>query len=146
MTQVTIVCGAPGSGKTYWATRQMKWGDLMLDIDLMFEAITGLPMYDKPLPLLPVVLAMRDAVLAQLARPNQVQRAFIITATTKHSEIAAMVRKTGARVVVMETSSLMCLKRISTDERRCNKLEQWQALVQRWFRDWRDYPGAEVVK
>ena len=124
----------------------MKWGDLMLDIDLMFEAITGLPMYDKPLSLLPVVLAMRDAVLAQLARPNQVQRAFIITATTKHSEIAAMVRKTGARVVVMETSSLMCLKRISTDERRCNKLEQWQALVQRWFRDWRDYPGAEVVK
>ena len=146
MTQVTIVCGAPGSGKTSWAARQMCWGDLILDIDTLYQALTGLPMYDKPQTLLPVVLAIRDAVVAQLNKPNQVQKAFIITTTTKHAEIIAMAQKLKGRVVVLGTASVTCLQRISADPRRKDKLEQWQQLVKRWFRDWRELPGAKVVQ
>lgn len=145
MTQVIIVCGAPGSGKTSWATRQMRWGDLILDIDTLYQALTGLPMYEKPQTLLPVVLAIRDAVVAQLNKPNQVQKAFIITTTTKHAEIIAIAQKLKARVVVMGTAQVLCLQRISIDPRRKDKLEQWQKLVEKWFRDWRELPGAEVV-
>lgn len=145
MTQVTIVCGPPGSGKTTWVAKQMHWGDLVLDIDRMYEAICMQPMYEKPINLLPVILAMRDAVVAQLQRPNRVPQAFVITTTTRHDEIAAMANKLNARVVVMNTPSVTCMQRVAEDKRRGAKLSQWQSLIEKWFRDWRDYPGAEVV-
>ncbi len=145
MTLVTIVCGAPGSGKSTWVARQVHWGDLVLDIDRLYEAVSMQPTYHKPANLLQIILAMRDAALTQIARPNQIGKAYIITTTTRHSEIDAIVRRFKARVVVLETPSIICMRRIAEDQRRCEMLNHWQELVERWFTNWRDYPGAEVI-
>jgi len=111
----------------------------------MYEAISMQPPYHKPANLLPVILAMRDAALAQIAKPNQIGKAYIITTTTRHSEIDAIVTRFKARVVVIQTPSMVCMRRIAEDPRRHEMLNHWQELVERWFANWRDYPGAEVI-
>jgi hypothetical protein len=63
MTQVTIVCGPPGAGKSRYVLEHLHWGDLVLDIDTLFMALSGQVTYGKPVSLLKVVLRVRDTVI-----------------------------------------------------------------------------------
>ena len=145
MTQVTIVCGPPGAGKTHYVMQRLKWGDVLLDIDLLFAALSGQAMYDKPATLLKMVLRVRDTVVAELQGPNTIARAWLITSTTKHAEIAGMANKLKAKVVVIETPANICMQRIQADPRRKDLLAEWQPLVEKWWANWRTLPGAERV-
>ena len=68
-----------GVGKTTWVRKHMHRGDLVMDMDYLFEALSFLPHKDKPDELLPFVCEARDAVIQRLLRPSNVGRAFLIT-------------------------------------------------------------------
>ena len=92
MTQVFIVCGPPGSGKTSFVAERCTWGDLVVDVDAILAAISGLPWYDKPTALLPVALDVRDYLYTLIRRGiAYVPRAWVIMSesdATKRGEIA----------------------------------------------------------
>lgn len=133
---VVIVAGPPGAGKTTWVKERLIWGDLVLDVDALFVALTGgLPMYDKPTSLLPFVMECRDAAIGRLARPSEARRCWIITGKADLSELERLRDELGAsELVILETSPLECVRRIGGDPRRKDRWELWQDLVQKWFR------------
>ena len=115
-------------------------GDLILDVDTLYQALSGLPMYDKPVGLLPLVLEARDAVINRLCRTASVRHAWLITGGAKHDE-RQRYTNAGAEVIVLDTSPTECLRRISIDPRRAANWEQWQTLIDQWwdaYDHWRD--------
>ena len=145
---VTVVCGPPGSGKTSYVEERRKWGDLTVDLDAIYQAITGLPMYETPLALLPFVTAARDALVDRLSRPApEVKRAWVIQGGARQED-RERYQTRGASVVVLAVPEDECLRRISKDVRRSGgpdagvgKVARWQPLVERWWREYSTKDG-----
>ena len=76
---VTVVLGPPGSGKTTYVLEHKHRGDLILDLDAIYSALSGLGMHDNPKELLGYVIAARDGILMKLHRPSECRRAWLIT-------------------------------------------------------------------
>ncbi len=142
MIPVTIVAGPPGGGKSSYVAEHKLWGDLVVDMDALYHALTGLPWYDKPDALLPFVAAARDAVITRLARASNVRHAWIITGQSDLFELVALKDRLGAKQLVMlETSPTECLRRIAQDPRRAERHEHWQELVRHW---WETYQATKA--
>ena len=137
---VTVVCGPPGAGKSTWVRERMRWGDLLLDLDALYVAMSGLPQYDKPDTLLPFVMEARDAILERLVRPSEITRAWVVTTAPKRLERDRLRRTLKAKVIVIETSASECIKRIGCDERRSDRVDLWRDKVEGW---WSNYERDE---
>jgi len=144
--KVTVVCGPPGAGKTEWVARQARWGDLIVNLDALFTAISGLPEYEKPDCLVPFALAARDAVIRRLKLAHSINRAWIITTGAKAGERASLQKSLKAEIVVFEVSENECLRRIQADERRKNSWQSWQPVIERWWREYQRRPGETVLR
>lgn len=144
-TSVTVVCGPPGAGKTTYVRERAMWGDLVVDVDTLWTALSGLPLYDKPDPLLPFVLACRDAIYDRLSRANEVRQAWVITGGAKSQDRAAW-RQRGAKVVVIETQAAVAIARIRRDETRAKRAALLERLVRDWWAEYRRDDGDEIVE
>lgn len=143
-----LVCGPPGSGKTTYVNERKRWGDLVVDVDALFVALTGgLDWYEKPAALLPYVLEARDAVIDRLVQgDDDLGRAWVITSEADAVKRQALARRLGASVVVLAVSASECLRRISSDQRRADKAEQWRPIVERWWSDYQPADGETVAR
>jgi 5-methylcytosine-specific restriction protein A len=141
---VTIVAGPPGSGKTSYVTARKAWGDLVVDMDLLYVALTGGgPMYDKPDVLLPFVATARDAVMSRLARGSDVRRAWLITGKGNAAELLTLKAQLAAeRIVVLEVAPAECLRRIREDPRRAERWQLWEPLIRKW---WTTYQSSKAL-
>ena len=128
---VTVVCGPPGAGKTTYVTEHAELGDLIIDVDGIYMALSGQPMYSRPQELLSFVLHARQAIIERLRSRSNVRKAWLITTAAKKPEREVYVRD-GADVVVLATPAAECLKRIAADERR-STWDGWTDLVTEWW-------------
>jgi predicted kinase len=129
---ITIVCGPPGAGKTTYVAEHARRGDLILDLDRIFEAISGLPLYDKPDALTPFVWQARDAIMDRLSRPSGVANAWVITGGALRNGRLALAARYRARIVMLDTPAEECKRRLS--DRPLTR--PWVALIDQW---WADY-------
>lgn len=132
---VVIVCGPPGSGKTRYVRERARRGDLIVDLDALFVALSGLPWYEKPDELLPYAAAARDAVIDRLQRGG-LRQAWIIMGGAKRAQREALAARLHATVVMLDVAPDECLRRIQQDERRADRWRAWEPLVRDW---WREY-------
>lgn len=142
---IYVVCGPPGSGKTTWVGERKRWGDVVVDMDAMFAAATGLPWYEKPEALVKLVLELQETALRWIERnPERFVNAWVITGGARRAARERLARRLDAEVVVMEISPDECLRRIAADPRRAGQAQAWGPLVHRW---WSEYErgGAMVV-
>lgn len=130
---VTIVTGPPGAGKTTYVQQHAQWGDLILDVDALYSALSGLPWYEKPSALLPFVLDARDAVLNRLLRESELRQAWLITSEADQAELQRLKARYNARLLVLEVEPAECLRRITADPRRANLAHHWSSLIARWW-------------
>lgn len=137
---VTIVTGPPGSGKTTYVTERAQWGDLIVDVDALYAALSGLAWYEKPEALLPFVIEARDAILDRLHESSDLRQAWIVTSEARQAELERMKSRYNATVLVLEIPPAECLRRIANDPRRSSTAEQWRPLVDRW---WATYQGTD---
>lgn len=140
----TVICGPPGAGKTTWVGMRKNPGDLVVDMDALYHALSGLPWYEKPEILLPFVCEARDAVLRRLARKSDIRHAWVIASGARKAD-RDRYRAGGAEVIVLETPIDQCLRRIMADSRRSAKAALWENLVRRWWRDYEPPEESDVV-
>lgn len=135
----TVVVGPAGAGKTQWVDERRRWGDLVVDVDALYQALSGLEMYEKPQGLLSYVLAAQDAVISRLEMrglDEGVGHAWVITSLSSRTRVEAMAQRLGATLVVLDVDANECLRRIANDERRADKWELWEPIVRGWWREW----------
>ena len=117
--QVFIVYGSPLSGKSSYVAEALSEGDLVIDMDSIWECVSGLPRYVKPNRLKSVVFSVRDNLLESVKyRRGKWRNAYIIGGYPYQSERDRLADQLGARLIHIDTDKETCLQRLyATDDR-----------------------------
>ncbi len=114
--KVYIVTGAPCSGKTTFARERLAEGDILLDIDDIWQTVSGQPRYTKPNALKPIVFNLRLALKEQIAKgAGSWRNAFIIESlplATDRKREAERYRAHNTEIITMEATREECLNRL----------------------------------
>lgn len=131
--KVYLVYGAPLSGKTSWVKDNMVEGDLVVDMDSIWQCVSGLERYSKPKRLNAVVFKLRDTLLdAVKYRLGKWKTAYIIGGYPLTAERKRLCREMGAEEVLIDTPKEECLRRLEADEVR-GRLEEYKGFIEEWF-------------
>lgn len=144
----TVITGPAGSGKTTLVNDLKRWGDLVMDVDALFVAMSGLPWNEKPKQLLPYVVAARDAVLATLARRRDVA-AWVITSNGDMVEVVNIARQVNAKIIVLAVDRLECSRRVSQDPQR-HRWDLYNDMINAWWEKFEKTrhalpPGTDIL-
>lgn len=137
--EIYIVYGSPLSGKTSWVERNMIEGDLVVDMDNIWQCISGQKRYKKPPRLNAVAFMVRDNLIdAVKHRLGQWQNAYIIKTAPMVSERERMCKELGARTIHIDTSKEECLKRLENCNDGRDKNE-WEKYIEQYFERYNIY-------
>lgn len=135
--KVYYVWGAPCSGKTSFVNSIKGNSDLVVDMDNIWQCITGGERYFKPNALKQNAFGLRDCLIDMVKkRAGKWEKAFIITTSAVKSIRTREIELYGAEDIYVNTDKAECLKRLYGD---CNMtIEQKKELEQyinQWFMD-----------
>lgn len=132
---VFVINGPPGAGKTTWALQKMTPGDMLIDMDFLCAALGGTTeLYNDHAPVLGPALAMQETLYQTIEqRKGEWQSAYVVTASPDKNAVAALVRRLGAQLVMIETPLDECISRIESDGRRIGKQSLFVDLAKQWF-------------
>lgn len=133
--KVYVVYGAPCSGKTTFVNNVKGNSDLIVDIDNIWECLTGGNRYDKPNALKTNVFAIRDLLFDQIkTRAGKWERAYVITGGAVRGERERLISTLGAESIFIDTDQRECLKRLANDKNRSETAKiQWTNYINEWF-------------
>ena len=131
--QVFLVWGAPLSGKTSYVKDVMNEGDLIIDIDSIWESVSGCPRYVKPPKLTQCVFAIRDLEMDFIKyKVGQWSSAYIISSSPMISERERMQNKYGARAIHIDTTKEECFERLEKNGEGRDK-NKWKEYINQYF-------------
>lgn len=131
--QVFIVYGAPLSGKTTYVQANASEGDLIIDIDSIWQCVSGLPRYKKPPRLKAVVFKVRDALIESVKyRYGKWNNCYIVGGYPLQSERERLIKELSAREIFIDATQAECFKRLATIEDGRDK-DEWVRYINEWF-------------
>jgi hypothetical protein len=133
MCDITVVCGSPGSGKTMYVKKHMCKGDLIVDLDMIYAAISGSDSRDRDKELLPYMFAVRDALYNKLDSWTTLQRAWIIACLPKAYDRESISRRFNAKVILINKTKRECMQQSISDTTRMNDMSFNLKLITEWF-------------
>lgn len=135
--EVFLVYGPPLSGKTTFVRQNMSRGDLIVDIDKLYEAVTLLPCYDKPDALFRNVLGIHNQLLDNIkTRYGKWNNAWVIGGYADRYKRDRVAADLGAEVIFCDISKEECYKRLELDEGRKFLKAEWKSYIDKWFEDY----------
>ena len=131
--KVYLITGAPCSGKTTFARDRMEAGDLIVDIDDIWQQISGQPRYTKPNSLKPLVFATRKEQEEQVRmRAGTWRNAFIIRSLPLAMDRKRTAEQLGAEVITIDTPKEECLERLRNNPQGRNVAE-YEKYINEYF-------------
>lgn len=129
--KVYLVYGPPFSGKIDYVKQHMKRGDLVVDMDNLYEAMSMLPRYDKPNNLITNVLGVQDFILDNIkTRRGKWNNAWIIGGYADLYKRNNIINNIGAVPLFIGASKEECMLRLSADDSRGS---EWKEYINKWF-------------
>jgi hypothetical protein len=136
--QVFFVYGPPLSGKTMYVQQNKSHQDIVVDINVLFSAVTGLPEYDKPDALLPIVRQVQRQLLDHVrTRFGKWHNAWIVGGYADKYQREQVIANTGAEPVYMDATMDECLARLRTDSRLVYRQSEYEDYIRKWFEQYR---------
>jgi dephospho-CoA kinase len=132
---ITVVTGAPCSGKTTFVTENAKSGDLIIDMDRLALALTtaDIQSHDYSPEVRIVARSAREGAVKSALRIASVARANVWIVHTRPNPIdLKRYRLASARLVVIDPGIEVCLERLK-DRPKATKEMVYQAIKE-WFR------------
>lgn len=131
---VYIVYGAPMAGKKTYVKENMVRGDIVVDMDRLYSAISFFDVYDKPETLKYNVFAIRKTLIDNIkTRYGKWNNAWIIGGYSNIHDRTRLADELGAELIFIDTPKEVCLKRLET----CNDLRHYQPdykfYINKWF-------------
>lgn len=132
---IYLVYGPPLAGKERYVREHMSPGDIVVDMDSLFEAISYQPRYVKPDKLLSNVYDMQRLLIDHIkTRHGNWRSAWIIGGYADKYKRDLVTKETGAEPVFIECTREACLMRLDAirDDRSKSKSE-WRGYIDKWF-------------
>lgn len=134
--EIYIVYGSPLSGKTTYVKENMSEGDLLIDMDNIWECISGQKRYIKPPRLNAIAFMIRDNLIdAVKHRLGQWNCCYIIGGYPLISERERLSKELGARLIYIDSTKEECLSRLENSDR---DKSEWTEYINTW---WSRYGG-----
>lgn len=138
--KVYYVYGAPCSGKTTFVNSVKGNSDLVIDMDNIWQCITGGQRYEKPNALKANAFAVRDLLLEMVkTRAGKWERCYVIDGGARKGDRTRKIALYGAEAIFIDVDKETCLKRLYGD---CNRTEeqkkQWTQYINDWFLDYQE--------
>lgn len=132
---IYLIYGPPLSGKSSYVRDNMQPGDIVVDMDSLYEAISYQPRYNKPDKLLVNVLDIQRQLIDQIkTRHGTWRSAWIIGGYADKYKREMVIKETGAEAIHIEVSKEACMMRLDglRDGRQKQKAE-WASYINKWF-------------
>lgn len=136
LKKVYYIYGAPCSGKNSFVNSVKGNSDLVVDIDLIWQAITGGEKYHKPPALKSPVFILRDALLDVVkTRAGNWERCYIIEGGANKVNRERLISTLDAEPILIEATIEECFERLATDPQRQAPAvrEAWAGYIENWF-------------
>jgi len=133
---LTIVCGAPGSGKSTYVREHARDGDVIICLDTIMQKISGKPEHQTPPWCITQALDTRNAMLRALAtasRHAEGARAWFIVSAPSPRDREKWAARLGGRLHVMDTPSAECVRRIKADGSRAGRQDRMITAALSWW-------------
>lgn len=109
---IYIIYGAPCSGKTTYALERMSNNDIIVDLDMIYEMLTGQDGHEHSEGLRFIAFKIRDTLYDIIkTRYGRFDNAYIVAGLPYKGEREALARRLGAELVHIDTSEDECIKR-----------------------------------
>ena len=132
--KIYYVYGAPCSGKSTFVQSVKGNSDLIIDIDLIWQALNGGNKYEKPDSLKSAVFAVRDLLFEKAKqRAGTWQRCYIIEGGAGKAERERRINALGAEPIFVQASKEQCINNLMQDNERIAVREQWIEYINKWF-------------
>ena len=143
--EVFLVYGSPLSGKTTYVESVKMPGDLIVDMDSIWQCVSGCKRYVKPPRLNAVVFKIRDELLDVVKyRVGKWNNAYIIGGYPLEGERARLCAELGAREVYIETSRADAISRLEADKDRDK--EEWIKYINNWWNQFEIEHGEPPIE
>lgn len=128
-----IVYGSPGSGKSTYVREHRAVGDLVVDLDLIKQAISMVNRTNDTDNLLDISIGIRDYIYKRIEENNVDTKAiWIIASLPKRKEREELSKRLGADLIFIDKDIDECLNNAYMDNKRKDKtLEKY--IIEKWF-------------
>ncbi|MBQ5641709.1 MAG: hypothetical protein IIV05_07870 [Ruminococcus sp.] len=132
--RVYVVWGSPCSGKSSFVMQNKGRNDLLIDIDLLWRAITGGEKYDKPDALKAQAFALRECLLDSVkTRAGKWATAYYVTSEPRKAARDRLCARLGAEPIYIPCTRAEALERLANDPERKGYEQQWAEYINRFF-------------
>lgn len=133
--KVYYVYGPPCGGKSTWVKGNKGNSDIVADIDLIWQALTGGERYRKPEALKGNAFGLYAQMLDMVrTRQGRWQRAYIITGGAHKGQRERQLQDLGAEPVFIDTDIATCKQRLRADKERETVRDKWEGYIDEWFK------------
>jgi hypothetical protein len=135
---VYLVYGPPLAGKTTYVIENMEPGDMVVDMDRLYQAISMQPMYDKPDNLKYNVFSVRNHITENIrTRYGGFRTAWIIGGYPEKFIRDKLTEDLGAELIYLETPKELCFARLDEcNDYRSDHKDEWRQYIDKWFEDY----------
>ena len=131
--EVYLIYGSPCSGKSTYLDQVRMPGDLIVDMDLMRQCVSGQPAHVITPALKSIVFGMRDYLMECVRyRRGKWQRAYIVGGFPLQSERERICDETGAVEIYIESTKDQCLSRLEKNPNN-RDIESWKRFIDEWW-------------
>ena len=133
-----LICGPPGAGKTTYALKHMSPGDVIIDWDLLFAAISGQPPHHNEANLNELVGDTRDLLMESVfcTGYSGVRNTWVTLCAAKKETRDYWRNRFDAKVILLKERISTCLVRLAKDPTR-HDWQKWRPDVERWWKEFR---------
>ena len=130
---VYIVYGSPLSGKSTYVRDNVLEGDLIVDMDAIWQCISSCDKYIKPEQLKANVFAVRNLLIDNIKlRVGNWSNAYIVGGYPLVSERERLANQLGARLIYIDTPKAECIARLESNPQGRNVTE-WRKYIDDWW-------------
>ena len=135
--KVYYVYGAPCSGKTSFVNRIKGASDIIVDIDNIWESLTGMR-YEKPNALKTNVFMIRDLLYDMIkTRAGKWEKAYVIEGGAVKTVRLRQIESLDAQEIFIDTDKKTCLQHLYNDiYRTVEQKNKWEKYIEQWFDDY----------
>ncbi|MHC1749462.1 MAG: HNH endonuclease [Cellulosilyticaceae bacterium] len=131
--RVYIVYGPPLSGKHTLVNQLATYGDLILDIDSIYQCLGGQTRYNNPSNLRFNMFGIRDKILDMVrTRYGEWYDAYIIGGYPSKAERDRLQRELRAEIIYCEATKEDCYQRLKDNGRGT----EWGKYIDKWFEEY----------
>lgn len=132
--KVYLVYGSPLSGKTTYVKEHAQKGDLIIDIDNIWECLSGCKRYEKPRELNSSVLYVKNLLINMVKeKKGRWINAYVICNECSMRYITKLQKELDAILIHIDTCKETCLKRLYNEGDGRN-IEIWEQYINDYFK------------